>query len=102
MKKCFYSGKATAFSEVVWSMERKRACGPNSFLWKFGPGRGKMRVDQIIIRGSMVHGEEKCGWTKLFSEGAWSMERKRAGGPKSFQRRHGPWRKEDKWTKPAL
>ena len=54
-----------------------------------------MRVDQIIIRGSMVHGEEKCGWTKLFSEGAWSMERKRAGGPNRDQREHGPWREKE-------
>ena len=60
-KKC---GWTKRFSEGVWSTERKSAGGPNSFLWKFGPGRGKMRVDQIIIRGSMVHGEEKCGWTK--------------------------------------
>ena len=42
----------------------------------------------------MVHGEEKCGWTKLFSEGAWSMERKRAGGPNSFQQEYGPRREK--------
>ena len=76
MKKCCYSGKATAFSEVVWSMGRKSAGGPNSFLWKFGPGRGKMRVDQIVIGGGMVHGEKKSRWTKKFSEEAWSMEKK--------------------------
>ena len=91
MKKCFCSGKATAFSEVVWSMERKSAGGPNSFLWKFGPWREKAQMDQIVFRGSMVHGEKKRRWTKRFSEGAWSMERKSADGPNNNQREYGPW-----------
>ena len=64
MKKCFYSGKATAFSEVVWSMERKNAGGPKGFQREYGPRREKGRVDQIVFCGSLVHEEKKGGWTK--------------------------------------
>ena len=88
--------------EGVWSKKRKIADGPNNNQREYGPWGGKMRVDQIVFCGSLVHGEKKGGWTKLFSEGAWSMERKSADGPNDFQRGFGPWRKKDKWTKPAL
>ncbi len=49
-------------------------------------------MDQIVFRGGMVHGEKKRGWTKSCLDVVWSMERKSAGGPNSFQREHGPWR----------
>ena len=75
-------------------MERKSADGPKGFQREHGPWREKAQMDQIIIRGSMVHGEEKCGWTKLFSVEVWSMKRKRAGGPNSFQQEYGPWREK--------
>ena len=52
------------FSVEVWSMERKRAGGPNGFQREYGPRREKVRVDQIVFCGSLVQGEEKCGWTK--------------------------------------
>lgn len=58
MKKCCYSGKATAFSEVVWSMERKRAGGPNCFQREHGPWREKVQMDQMIFREGLVHGEK--------------------------------------------
>ena len=60
----------------------------------FGPWREKGRVDQIVFCGSLVHGEKKGGWTKRFSEGAWSMTRKSAGGPNSFQQEYGPRREK--------
>ena len=84
------------FSEGVWSTERKSAGGPNSFLWKFGPGRGKMRVDQIIFRGNMVQGEKKRRWTKSCLEVVWSMRRKSANGPNSFQQEYGPWGEKER------
>ena len=57
-------------------MGRKRASGPNRDWRGYGPRREKAQMDQIIIRGSMVHGEKKSRWTKKFSEEAWSMEKR--------------------------
>ena len=65
MKKCCYSGKATAFSEVVWSMERKSAGGPNRDQREYGPWREKEQVDQIVFRGSMVLGEKRLNGPNL-------------------------------------
>ena len=56
----------------------------------------KAQMDQKVFRGSMVHGEEKCGWTKLISVEVWSMKRKRAGGPNSFQQEYGPWGEKER------
>ena len=44
----------------------------------------------------MVHGEKKSAWTKKVSEKVWSIERKRACGPKRLKRPFGPLRKKER------
>ena len=44
----------------------------------------------------MVHGEKKSAWTKRIGVRVWSMERKRACGPKRLAREFGPWREKER------